>query len=108
MTRAEHGYPVTPGFVAGSDTSEAAAKSIAAPSLRARTYAYLVDAEDGLTSDELEVLTGWPHQTASARLRELVLAGLARDGRERRRTRNGRFAVVRHAVLSDPQQRSLW
>jgi len=52
----------------------------------------------GLTSDELEGLTGWRHQTASARLRELVLAGLAKDTDRRRLTSSGRTAVVRVAT----------
>lgn len=88
-------YPYTPGFVAGSDTSEAAAASIDAGSMRVRARRLLDSSLDGLTSDELELITGWPHQTASARLRELVLAGVAYDSTDRRRTRHGRFAVVR-------------
>jgi len=91
-------YPTLPGFELDSDTSHAAASSIDAASLRARTLVLLRAHADGLTSDELEALTGWPHQTASARLRELVLADDAYDSPDRRRTRNGRLAVVRKAI----------
>lgn len=92
-------YPQVPGFVAGSDTSEAAAASlINAASLRVKALALLLAAEDGLTSDELEAMTGWLHQTASARLRELVLAGAAYDSSDRRPTRHGRLACVRRPV----------
>lgn len=88
-------YPTTPGYVAGSDTSEDAASAVNAATLRTRTRTPLAASPLGLTSDELEVITGWPHQTASARLRELVLAGEAVDTDERRLTRHGRRAVVR-------------
>lgn len=91
-------YPQLPGFVAGSDTSEAAAGSVDAATLRAKALGHLLAAPDGLTSDELEAITGWLHQTASARLRELVLADLAWDSPDRRRTRSGRMATVRRAV----------
>jgi hypothetical protein len=89
-------YPRSPGFVQGSDTSEAAAMSLGdVGSMRTRARRLLNNAPDGLTSDELEWLTGWPHQTASARLRELVLTGVAYDSTDRRPTRHGRMAVVR-------------
>jgi len=91
-------YPQAPGFVAASDTSQAAAESIDAPGLRAKALRILRAAPDGLTSDELETITGWPHQTASARLRELVIAGDAWDSPDRRPTRHGRQATVRRAV----------
>lgn len=92
-------YPQLPGFETGSDTSQAAALSMisSAASLRYQALHLLRHAPDGLTSDELELLTGWPHQTASARLRELVLTGHAYDSRDRRRTSHGRMAVVRRA-----------
>lgn len=91
-------YPEHPGYVAGDDTSEGAAASMeeAAPIMRVRAEDMLrARGPLGLTSDELEVLTGWRHQTASARLRELVLAGRAVDSDERRRTTSGRPARVR-------------
>lgn len=99
--RTQSNYPMQPGFVFESATSAEAAGSIApsAASMRARTLALLRERPDGLTSDELEELTGWRHQTASARLRELVLAEEVWDSPVRRKTRSGRKAVVRKVVL---------
>ena len=96
-------YPDDPGYVRGSDTSQAAAESMAdvKASMQARAHSLLINRDDGLTCDELEILTGWLHQTASARLRELVMKGRAYDTNERRMTRHGRWATVRKAV-SDP------
>lgn len=48
----------------------------------------------GLTDDQIEAICNLPHQTASARRRELVLAGLVYDSGERRKTRTGRSAAV--------------
>jgi Fic family protein len=48
----------------------------------------------GATCDEIERATGLSHQTASARLRELVLNGRIEDSGERRKTRSGRLATV--------------
>lgn len=100
-------YPATPGFVAGSDTSEAAARSINPAAMRVRARVLLAATPDGLTSDELEQITGWLHQTASARLRELVLTGDAYDSSDRRPTRHGRMATVRKLVRV-PQQLRLY
>lgn len=97
-------YPTTPGYVNGSDTSEAAADSINAATLRAQARRLLEGAPDGLTSDELEAITGWPHQTASARLRELVLYGDAYDSPTRRLTRHGRYATVRRTLGAGRQE----
>jgi hypothetical protein len=92
-------YPEHPGYVKGSDTSKAAARSVDNPSRSkklARTKMLLrLAGRSGLTSDELEVTTGWPHQTASALLRKMVLTGEAVDTDMRRRTRYGRMAAVR-------------
>jgi hypothetical protein len=95
-------YPMLPGFEYGSDTSEEAAESVqsSVAGMRARALNLLRMSADGLTSDELERITGWLHQSASARLRELVLCGLAFDSADRRRTRSGRNATVRRPVLS--------
>lgn len=93
-------YPDQPGFEFGSDTSEAAAISIAdhRTSMLARALMLLREAGGhGLTSDELEQITGWRHQTASARLRELVLLRFADDSDMRRPTSSGRTATVRIA-----------
>lgn len=87
-------FPAEPGFVAGSDTSEAAAESVRldAGEMRARVLGYI--RRVAATCDEIEVALGMRHQTASARIRELALLGRIVDSGIRRQTRSGRFAVV--------------
>lgn len=90
-------YNGTPPHVEGSDTSLAAAESVTddvgrlcgvilALVKRAGTY--------GVTCDECEKTLLLKHQTASARLRELVLRDLIRDSGTRRLTRSRRQARV--------------
>jgi hypothetical protein len=82
--------------VKGSDTSKAAAMSME-PQLgtkQARVLELIRQHPGGLTDDQLETLTGWRHQTVSARRRELVLAERVADSGERRRTSSGRMATV--------------
>lgn len=84
-------------FAAGSDTSQEAADSLDEVVLaeqEAQVYGAVHRAEYGLTCDEAEILLRMPHQSASARLRELVLQGHLVVTPERRRTRRGRFAHV--------------
>ena len=82
-------------FADGSDTSEAASRR-AQPRAGgdARRILALIRSHRGLTCDEVESLTGLPHQTASARIRGLRSGGLIVDSGERRPTRRGRAAVV--------------
>lgn len=88
-------YPHTPGFVKGSDTSEAAAASIPADTLRAKVYAKIFrTGPAGMTCDECEVEMRGRHQTISARIRELVLGSSLVDTGRRRFTRSGRQAAV--------------
>jgi hypothetical protein len=97
-------YPETPGYVAGSDTSQAAAESIAETVTGKRlTVLNAVKAHplSGLTCDELQSITGFLHQTCSARVTELKLANLIFDTGTRRKTRTGRSAVVWTAVRPD-------
>lgn len=62
---------------------------------------------DGHTSDEIEVLLGWPHQTVSARLNGLERDEfIARSGRQRR-TRHGRLANVYVVTRRGQQARRL-
>ena len=51
-----------------------------------------------MTCFELEIHFGWPHQTVSARLRELELKGLARKTDKRRPTRGKATGRVYEAV----------
>jgi hypothetical protein len=69
-------YPVSPGYVAGSDTSKAAAQSISAGTVRAWVYdAIKKSGKRGMSCEELEKRLHLRHQSASARIRELFLFG---------------------------------
>lgn len=86
-----------PPHVAGSDTSRAAAEAIRPHVLRQqdRVLASIsARHSDGMTCDEVEVALGLSHQTASARIRDLVKAGAIVDSDIRRPTRTGRKAAV--------------
>ena len=88
-------YGGVPPHVKDSDTSREAAMSVLpkAGSKRRRIFD-LIAGSKGVTDDELEGLTGWRHQTVSARRRELVLLELVKDSGERRKTSSGRSATV--------------
>ena len=83
------------GFVAGSETSEAAAMSIE-PDVGTKqgVILALLRSHGPMTDDALEKITGWRHQSVSARRRELVLAGLVVDSGATARTSSGRKATV--------------
>lgn len=88
-------YPETPGY-SNPTTSKEAAKSVEpkAAALRVRILAELqCRGTFGGTCDELEQAMSLSHQTASARLRELALAGKIEEG-GRRKTRSGRSAIA--------------
>jgi hypothetical protein len=82
-------------FVAESETSASAAASIEAHAgaMRWRVYRYVTE-RSGATCDEVEVALGMSHQTASARIRELVLGGWLVRSAVKRKTRSGRAADV--------------
>ena len=82
-------------YIVGSNTSKAAAKSLEGmlSGLQQEVYRWF-DSVNGGTCDELEIATGIIHQTASARVRELVKAGLIADSGRTRKTRSGRRARV--------------
>lgn len=84
-----------PPHVKTSDSSREAAIQIkeSSSSLRMRIL-NLIMKSGSMTCDEVEVKTGLRHQTASARIRELVLKGFIEDSSERRKTRSGRNAVI--------------
>lgn len=90
MTR----YPDEPGSIRG-DTSERAAQSMRphAARLRNQVFAYIKSRRNA-TCDEVEVALRMRHQTASARIRELVLYRQLADSGLRRLTRSGRTARV--------------
>lgn len=93
----------TAPYVKGSDTSQDAAESMEPHLARLQNRIFglfelwsqgELHFHKGWTDDELECHTKLPHQTVSARRRELVLKGLIEDSGERRKTRSGRKAVV--------------
>jgi hypothetical protein len=93
----------SPPHVRHSSTSQAAAEAIApkVSSLQRQILAVVRQHELGLTRDEIEELTGLPHTTSSARVRELFLKGFletrinpATGLSYRRPTRSGKAAEV--------------
>lgn len=86
-----------PAFARGSDTSQAAASAVAsvARQIRFRVLAEIQSrGADGLTCDEIEHVLDLKHQTASARVNELMEEKLIVDSTQRRATRSGCKAVV--------------
>jgi predicted transcriptional regulator len=84
-------------FARGSATSQLAAMSIREqlPRLQGEVFIVISCAgARGLTTDEIERLTGLKHQTASARVYELHKKKLIVDSGQRRPTGSGRMAVV--------------
>jgi hypothetical protein len=82
-------------------TSRAAARSLtnsALSHMRLRVYGFVRDRAQGATCDETEAGLGLRHQTASARLRELFLAGWLFTTEETRLTRSHRRARVYRAT----------
>lgn len=96
---------MTPPHVTGSDTSRAAAEAIRphAPCQRDRVLASITARHsEGMTCDEVEVALGLSHQTASARIRDLVKASVIVDSDSRRPTRTGRKAAVCERCVKSP------
>lgn len=84
-------------FARGSATSEAAARSMDAQLNELQNLVLnLVRAAGGagVTCDEVEARLNLRHQTASARINELVRKGKIVDAGKRRKTRSGRAATV--------------
>lgn len=93
-------------FAKGSDTSRAAAKSMQteAAILRDRIYRAIETSDKGMTCDEVEAKLGLTHQTASARVNELMNTDRIIDSQQRRDTRSGRKAVVWIPSTEDPTE----
>lgn len=84
-------------FERSSDTSRLAAADIrrSAGQLRVRVLGYVATFDEhGATCSEVEQALGMLHQSASARIRELVQGGYLTDSTKRRDTAHGRKAVV--------------
>lgn len=95
----QRSYPLYDGVhphERASDTSFEAAVAMPeskAQVVREQVFRFVRD-QGGATSDEVEAALDLRHQTASARLRELVLMERLCDSGARRRTRSGRRATV--------------
>lgn len=63
----------------------------------------LQDLPDGVTSDKMEQILGWPHQTVSARLRELELKGYVYKSSDTRETRSKKPARVYRLLKEGPR-----
>jgi predicted transcriptional regulator len=92
-----------PPHVRHSPTSREAADFIApkVSNLQEKILNLVANSPNGLTRDEIEELTGLPHTTSSARVRELFLKGMLETRTDektgtsiRRPTRSGRQAEV--------------
>lgn len=82
-------------YEAGSETSAQAAHALGDDERqRLEAVVYAVLAAQPRTCDDIEGVTGLPHQTASARIRGLVLKGQVMDSGDRATTRHRRRAVV--------------
>lgn len=84
-------------YARGSDTSKEAAESIVKDSGRLRMMVFndiRRAGKNGRTCDEIEARLELRHQTASARVNELMRAERIVDSGARRKTRSNRNAVV--------------
>jgi len=81
-------YPEFPGHVPDNDTSiNGAYHAIHTREDRWKAITALIT-QRPLSCDEIEVITGWPHQSVSARIRELVLKKKIYATKERRKSRH--------------------
>lgn len=88
-------------YVAGSETSKAAAESMrkCAAFQRGQVYDAICDAGvHGLTREEIEAETGLPGNSVRPRVVELIEGGMIKSADEKRRTASGRRAEVLVAV----------
>ena len=99
----------SPPHVRHSSTSQAAAEAIAPKvnALQRQILEAVSRSSNGLTRDEIEQVTGLPHTTSSARVRELFLKGLLETRVDRatgisyrRPTRSGKPAEVCYLALA--------
>lgn len=93
-------------YVVGSDTSKAASSSLelVLNELQLLVLTTIEEAPNGMTCDEVELRLNLRHQTASARVNELMEANLIVDSGERRKTSSGRKATVWKKRGSEPEQ----
>lgn len=90
-------FPSGTGVVSNnaSKESKAAAASVSVRGDCRRVFQEIKNATAGMTCDEVEVALGMTHQTASARVNQLMNSGhIVRLGDITRPTRSGRSAAV--------------
>jgi hypothetical protein len=90
-------FTYRPPHVRGSATSKAAADSITPTAAKVRERVRVAIADTGLagmTCDQIEAALDMRHQTASARIVELVNSGAILKTDRTRPTRSGRAAAV--------------
>lgn len=90
------------------ETSRLAWESVAAELSEIDRRIFEIIARHGATCDEIEVMTGFKHQTAAAQIRHMTEAGLLRAGEEKRPTRSGRKAIVWILAPRAPEQIDLF
>jgi hypothetical protein len=89
ITAANHGMAETSAAAHASTSDQTRER------MRGSILAHIrVSGEVGATCDEVEMRLSMPHQTASARISEMLRGGLIRDSGDRRRTRTGKLARV--------------
>lgn len=87
------------------DTSRAAARAKEPRSGTQKRMIYdLISEHNGLTDDEIEIMTGLTHQSASSSRNALMNDGFVIKTDERRRTRQGEKAIVWRVVDEDQAQ----
>lgn len=89
--------PAIPPYARGSDTSLAAAVSVATDTSRLRRLVLqhiAAQGDEGATCCECEIALRLSHQTCSARVNELKRDGRILDSGKRRPTVSGRKATV--------------
>jgi hypothetical protein len=97
-------YLGVPPFQQHSATSIAASEAFQPhqQTARERVRLHIVGCgEYGCTRDEIEVALEMPHQTATARVKELLARREIRETTRQRPTRSGRLAFVLVAVVPD-------
>jgi hypothetical protein len=77
-----------------------------APNLREAVYQIIKRVP--MTTDEIEALTDLRHQTASARVNDLMKMRMVFDSGDRRKTRSGRNAIVWTTERPDDGQMGLF
>lgn len=61
---------------------------------RKEIYDLIVTSPDGMTDDEIEIATGYTHQSASGARNSLMRDGFIWDSGERRKNRRGNLSIV--------------